>query len=108
MTMQNPISTKICHRHGRQYIIRAIIGETFKDVADRLVDANRKKGFSVFTKQVKHAWGKSSNIQVWAAQSKPGYAIDWTTLRDLGYYEKPGMKFMGVPRITNLGGTEVL
>jgi len=104
--MQNPL--KIWDHKGRQYLLYAVIGESFKDVADALAKANRENGFSVITEKVRNAWSKTYNIQVWGAQSKLGYQINWTSLRDLGYYEKPGMKHLGIPRITKFGITEVL
>lgn len=73
---------------GKTYYLRAIL--VHKSKATLLAKINRAEGFSV---RITEQENPSKRYWVWARQKKPGYAIEWLTLRNLGNISIPRKNF---------------
>ena len=81
--------TKTMEFDGKTYHLRAIFRQ--KVHATLLAKINRAEGFSIRITEQIVLGGKS--YYVWGRQKKPGYAIDWITLRNLGNMSVPKKNF---------------
>lgn len=73
---------------GKTYRLYAIFRQ--KSHATLLAKINRAEGFSV---RVTEQDTRGKNYYVWGRQKKPGYAIDWMTLKNLSNISIPKKNF---------------